>query len=141
MHAAVLIGSTDGSVLATNPMRRGINTKCTQYQQIWFRHEWVEKKRDRSTEESAAENSTANAIMNDTREGLSRFTEGYKVESLLMTKAPRTARKVKDALPFSTIFEEETGITQVVWNPNIEYGSWAAAGMGSGLVRVEDLAI
>ena len=141
VHATVLIGSTDGSVLVTNPMRRGIKTKCAQYQQIWFRHEWVEKKRDRSGEESAAGLSTTTAIMNDLREGLSRFTEGYKVESLLMTKVPKTSRKVKDALPFSTIFEEETGVTQVAWNPNLEYGSWAAAGMGSGLVRVEDLAI
>ena len=141
VHAAVLIGSTDGSVLVTNPMRRGINAKCAQYQQIWFRHEWVEKKRDGNKDDGTVDSPSTTAIMNDPREGLSRFTEGYKVESLLMTKAPRPSTKVKDAVPFSTIFEEETGVTQVVWNPNIEYGGWAAAGMGSGLVRVEDLAI
>ena len=41
----------------------------------------------------------------------------------------------------STIHEAETAVTQVVWNSNLSCGGWIAAGMGNGLVRVQDLAI
>jgi len=39
------------------------------------------------------------------------------------------------------IHEPLTRITSVAWNPNIEFGWWAAACMASGLVRVMDLGI
>ena len=39
------------------------------------------------------------------------------------------------------IQEPLTRITAVAWNPNIEVGWWAAAAMGSGLVRVMDLGV
>ena len=141
VHAGVLAGSTDGSVLATNPMRKGINIKTTQYQQIWFRHEWVQRQGGRSQDQDGNVLMTSNGQVESQREGISRFTEGYKVQSLMMSKAPRGVKKMKDPTTFSTIYEEETGITQLAWNPNLQFGGWAAAGMGSGLVRVEDLAI
>lgn len=37
------------------------------------------------------------------------------------------------------IFEPLTRVTCVAWNPNAEYGWWAAAALGSGLVKVMDL--
>jgi transcription factor C subunit 6 len=48
---------------------------------------------------------------------------------------------VEDGAVLATIFEERSAVTQVCWNPNILFGGVAAAAMGSGLVRVEDLAI
>lgn len=39
------------------------------------------------------------------------------------------------------IHEPRTRITVVGWNPSVEYGWWAAAAMGSGLVKVMDLGI
>lgn len=39
------------------------------------------------------------------------------------------------------IFEEEQAVTCLCWNPNIQTGGWAAAGMANGLIRVEDLAV
>lgn len=39
------------------------------------------------------------------------------------------------------VHEARTRITFAAWNPNIEYGWWAAAAMGSGLVKVMDLGI
>ena len=45
------------------------------------------------------------------------------------------------ALNFLTIYEEEQAITCLAWCPAVECGGWAAAGMGSGLLRVEDIAI
>lgn len=41
----------------------------------------------------------------------------------------------------TTIFEEETNVTSVAWNPNQVCAGWASAGMGCGLVRVEDVAL
>lgn len=41
----------------------------------------------------------------------------------------------------TTIYPEENGITQVSWNPNLRWGGWMAAGMGSGGVRVMDLGV
>ncbi|KAI5918524.1 WD40-repeat-containing domain protein [Camillea tinctor] len=40
-----------------------------------------------------------------------------------------------------TLHEALTRITYVSWNPNARFGWWAAAAMGSGLVRVMDLGI
>lgn len=75
---------------------------------------------------------------------MSRITEGYKVEPALLQRKPKVASPSKgiwgDAV-LSTIYERETGITEVVWNPNLRCGGWVAVGMGSGLVRVQDLSI
>lgn len=79
---------------------------------------------------------------------ISRITEGYKIESLTLApiKASRRSKDIKDTengnhALFSTIYDAETGIRQVVWNPNEGWGGWAASGMGSGLVRIENLAV
>ncbi|KAI0533891.1 hypothetical protein GGR58DRAFT_85921 [Xylaria digitata] len=37
------------------------------------------------------------------------------------------------------LYEPQTRITAVAWNPNAEFSWWAAAAMGSGLVRVMDV--
>lgn len=37
------------------------------------------------------------------------------------------------------LYEPQTRITGVTWNPNVEFSWWAAAAMGSGLVRVMDV--
>ena len=42
---------------------------------------------------------------------------------------------------YLTIYEEEQAIPCLAWCPAVECGGWAAAGMGSGLLRVEDIAI
>jgi len=117
-HPFVLAGGADGAVVATNPMRRVLNSKIPQAQQIWFQHEWTRK-----------------------GGGMVRFIEGFKVESTKLLRTLAGDAKVKDGTVFATIHEEETGVTALAWNPNIVCGGWAAAGMGSGLVRVEDLAL
>lgn len=60
--------------------------------------------------------------------------DGLKpLEELALLKALEKTRVV--------IHEPGTRITVVAWNPNVEYGWWAAAAMGSGLVKVMDLGI
>ena len=145
VHASVLVGSADGSVMVTNPMRKVLNSKEAQFQQTWFKHEWVHKpsSQDRAetilgVDEAGGETSDKEKLP---RKGISRITEGYKVENLRLLKSGKEKLKLKDANPYSTIHEEESGVTQVAWNPNLHCGGWAAAGMGCGLVRVENLAI
>lgn len=49
--------------------------------------------------------------------------------------------KEKEGMVISTVREEEEGVTQIEWNPNLVCGGWVAVGWGSGLVRVQDLAL
>ncbi len=49
--------------------------------------------------------------------------------------------KTHNGVMFATVYEEASAVTALAWNPNLHVGGWAAAGMGSGLVRIEDLAI
>ncbi len=70
-----------------------------------------------------------------------RFVEGFKVDNSRMLKVSDGAPRGKDGSTFATIHEKESGVTALAWNPNVVCGGWAAAGMGSGLVRVEDLAL
>lgn len=39
------------------------------------------------------------------------------------------------------VHEARTRVVVTAWNPNVEYGWWAAAAMGSGLVKIMDLGI
>ncbi|KAI0012138.1 WD40 repeat-like protein [Xylariaceae sp. FL0662B] len=39
------------------------------------------------------------------------------------------------------VHEAQTRITSIAWNPNVEFSWWAAAAMGSGLIRVMDLGV
>ncbi|KAF1813034.1 hypothetical protein P152DRAFT_481906 [Eremomyces bilateralis CBS 781.70] len=73
---------------------------------------------------------------------MSRFIEGFKPEKTNIVAGEGVGfLNQANGVLFSTIYEEETAVTRVSWNPNLKYGTWAAAGMGSGLVRVEDLAV
>ncbi|MCJ1402553.1 hypothetical protein MMC11_005773 [Xylographa trunciseda] len=144
VHPCVLFGSADGTVLATNPMRKVLSFKQMQYQQIWFRHEWVPKAQPPRNEGNEGTQGVPSAAAEDrhvTREGMSRITEGYKVETVDYLKSSKVKLKGRDGTVLATVYEEESGVTQVAWNPNLHCGGWAAAGMGSGLVRIEDLAI
>ncbi|KAK7748775.1 hypothetical protein SLS53_000799 [Cytospora paraplurivora] len=41
----------------------------------------------------------------------------------------------------AVVHEARTRVVVAAWNPNVEYGWWAAAAMGSGLVKVMDLGV
>ncbi|BCS22684.1 transcription factor TFIIIC subunit TFC6 [Aspergillus puulaauensis] len=121
-HPSVLFGSTGGSVIATNPLRRLLHSKEKQWQQTWFSHTWV-----RGNESSSP--------------GTSRFYDGYRAESISLLRNMTGDRKMINSTMIVTIYEEETHITALSWNPNQSCAGWAAAGLGCGLLRVEDLAL
>lgn len=53
-------------------------------------------------------------------------------ELLLIQEAEKTK---------AAVHAPQTRVTVVAWNPNVEYGWWAAAALGSGLVKVMDLGL
>ncbi|KAI1114352.1 hypothetical protein F5Y14DRAFT_414786 [Nemania sp. NC0429] len=55
--------------------------------------------------------------------------EGEVDEEAVMTTGPGPI----------VLYEPQTRITAMAWNPNVEFSWWAAVAMGSGLVRVIDI--
>ena len=128
-HPFVLVGCANGDVFATNPLSRVVDGgKSEPWQQTWFAHEW----RRLETQEGTK-----------TPNGISRFIEGLKAESVPLVSDGRSSRKHDghQGTAFTTVYEEKSATTAVAWNPNLHVGGWAAAGMGNGLLRVEDVSI
>jgi transcription factor C subunit 6 len=71
------------------------------------------------------------------------------VEEMVMAEEPsgktrgplRTDTVSFDGARRMVLHEPLTRITNVEWNPNLDFGCWAAAAMGSGVVRVMDLGV
>ena len=127
-HATVAAGGADGSVIVTNPMRRILGRRENGHQQCIFKHEWV-RQPEPAGEEGEGE-----------RRGISRFTEGYKIEGIYVGPKNKPGPS-RETVTTTTIFEEETAVTALAWNPNVCCGGWLAVGWGSGLIRVQDVAI
>lgn len=122
-HATIAAGGADGSVMVTNPLRKILGRREPGYQQCIFKHEWV-----RLTDTEGE------------RRGISRITEGYKAEEVFIGPKNRSG-PVRELVATTTIYEEETAVTALAWNPNVSCGGWLAVGWGSGLVRIQDVAI
>lgn len=144
-------------------------TKGRGWTQMWFKHEWMAEKRQPSGQVSRGRDNGRNETSVDNeeggmalRQGISRISEGYlprstplglNTEPKASSKPNTSSSKAKGKRPARdratraaetpvshTIYEEQTAVDIVVWNPNVRTGGWAAAGCGSGVVRVEDLA-
>lgn len=80
---------------------------------------------------------------------MARITEGYKADKTLLkdpttessagTKPTKMMKTTNGGIA-AVVYEEGTAITALSWNPNMCCGGWAAAGMGDGLLRIEDIA-
>ncbi|KAL1610241.1 hypothetical protein SLS60_001906 [Paraconiothyrium brasiliense] len=150
VHPAVLIGTSDGSVAATNGLCKILNAKEIPWSQTWFKHEWRKPMKGGETEIDAnlavpldkwgggdGPSPTDIAMLS---RPLTRITEGYKPVQTSM-QYPDSTKRHKDGAKFITIFEENSAATRVAWNPNLRCGTWAVAGMQSGMLRVEDLGV
>ena len=142
---------------ATNPLRRVTESKVDIWQQTWFAHEWrrppdeeLSRQLDPTDQPSAshgveqissAPDKGANVLIVE-ENGISRMLDGFKAERISLAVDGRTAQRYNqlDGTHFATIFEEKSAITALAWNPNPHVGGWAAAGMGDGLLRVENIA-
>ena len=72
--------------------------------------------------------------------GLTRITEGYRVAHILLQNLDEGITNRDNGTVYTTIYEAETAVTALAWNPNIHVGGWCVAGMATGLLRVEDIA-
>lgn len=154
VHPGILIGGADGRVEASNPVGRITNYKIIPWQQTWFAHEWrgpvtnlvpshhedVEMAEGGPVGEVTAEASTVPRSFLD--KPLARITEGYKalqpgIQHSVVSKKVANPEVGKGI----TIYEEPSAVTALAWNPNLKFGGWAVAGMGDGLLRVEDILV
>jgi transcription factor C subunit 6 len=122
LHPCTLAGAADGTVIGTNPTRRALSHKSGQYQQCWFAHDYS------STGGEAGDGHS-----------MSRILDGFKAEKSNMHRV-NSHTGAGDAI-WATTWEEGGHITALAWNGNAKCGGWAAASMGSGLMRVEDVSI
>ncbi|KPM37172.1 hypothetical protein AK830_g9388 [Neonectria ditissima] len=151
-HPYLLIGSMDGSLWALNPQVELFTTKREPSDRIRvFQHEHRPAK-------FFSEDLPAGV------RGVSRVLQGFVLERNVNPKTDfkppvKKGKKVKKkdaedvvgdeeedgAAPSdptrAVVYEPLTRVTAVDWNPNEEYGYWAAAALGSGLVRVMDLGL
>jgi transcription factor C subunit 6 len=72
------------------------------------------------------------------RRGRSRFHEGFLAERVGVTQS--TLGNMGEDFVIKTVFQEQ-GVTAVDWNPNLSCAGWLAVAWGSGLVRVQDVAL
>lgn len=144
LHSSVLTAQLDGHVYVCQPMRKVTSLKSDAWRQTWFEYEWrrgmsdeqIQKLKDSGQAAATQEGADGAENVEQLRKPMGRFLDSHKPELV----AGPTVGQHKFTTQHHTVFEEPTAIMQVAWNPNIEYGGWAAAGTGSGLVRIENLA-
>jgi transcription factor C subunit 6 len=148
-HPCLIASSTDGAVVASNPLRKFWSFKSSVCQQIWFWHEWSNRNHNHNSNSNNGNsnnnhNNNNNEIEDEDEEehvrgggGISRFTDGFRVD-----KGPeKKGMYTKNSVLLATVYEEEQAATCVAWCPSLECAGWAAAGTGSGLLRIEDLSV
>lgn len=163
VHPGVLVGGANGTVIACNPVVRVVNTKNVPWQQNWFVHEWrgpvenlvtIPSSQDSEPQEGGPVISSVDedAAVEDTpvdqipqavlSNPLIRITEGFKATQPGIQHSVTAKRKPDNEIStLITVFEEKSSITALAWNPNLKFGTWAVAGMGDGLLRVEDIGV
>ncbi|GAB7352545.1 hypothetical protein MBLNU459_g2934t1 [Dothideomycetes sp. NU459] len=153
-HPFVMAGGVGGDVTCINPLRRLYENKSPIWNQIWFTHEWRQLRDDELDREPVEDTDTVMEGSATTqgpaasprgaaatrRSGLSRIVESYRCEQVRLFNAHDTFVNRDNGALYSTIYEVETSVRAVSWNPNVHVGGWVAAGMASGLLRVEDIA-
>ncbi|KAI5462822.1 WD40-repeat-containing domain protein [Mariannaea sp. PMI_226] len=151
-HPYLLIGAMDGSLCAINPQVELFSNRREPSDRIRVFHH---------------EHRSANLLPKTSPagvRGMSRILQGFVLERNVNPKTDlrppaKKGKKAKKSDAEATrrdededgggitdptravLYEPLTRITVVEWNPNEEYGCWAAAAMGSGLVRVMDLGL
>ena len=174
VHPYLLVGCIDGSLWASNSIRKVMSDKDEKVYKIkLFEHEF------RPTQDSNSstlgvrgavrflqgfapdinDNIRARKVLEkhkNKKAGQKRKRAKAKVGSKAKGKADVDAMDLDDdsgveSLDDDTkrdwepekriVHEPLTRISAVAWNPNLEFGWWAAAGMASGLVRIMDLGV
>lgn len=141
VHPFVLAACVGGDVTGHNPLRRAYETKIPIWNQTWFSHEWrAVAPGEKLGERTEIQERSVSGEESKPRKGISRILEGFKCELIKLFNTDDAFSHRENGAMYSTIYELKTTVTTACWNPNIHVGGWAAAGMASGLLRVEDIA-
>jgi len=142
-HPCVLVGSAGGEVVAVNPVEKVLEMKGRSWVLRWFGHEWRRGSGGDGGGSGGMEVDSGGGGHDPVSvggDGVSRITEGFKIEHNYLSKEDRRKRKQRDTVPVMTVHEGKSAVSALAWNTNVEVGGWAAAGMGDGLLRIEDIA-
>ena len=160
-HSSTLMGTSNGSVSVINPLRKAAPTRDREsvFRQEWFRHEWRRPPRLTESEDNPSDGSSDSRQQQTKATATVRLTTGFIVEDVSESSKANAEKRHEDgSYPFPsqfrlsreigreeinpvTIHHEAARANCLRWNPNLCAGGWAAAGMGSGLVWVEDLCV
>ncbi|CAI6340124.1 unnamed protein product [Periconia digitata] len=155
VQPCILIGGADGTVAASNPTGKIINTKNPVWQQTWFKHEYrppVEHVLRGIQHPPLHEDATSSSTSIPVNENdpvpqsvldkpLTRITEGYTPQKVTTAARDETEQRAREGGNLIAIFEERSAVTKLAWNPNLKFGTWAVAGTHNGYLRVEDLSV
>lgn len=170
-HPFVLVGCADGSLWAMNPLRVLLRDSADSiYKLKILQHEFRPMAKLKIPQRPGEEIRGAARILQGFLPETNSNTHGELVrETNLIRPNKRKSRSKKssrpepaegngeddDGLPRgggkalaksldktrAIVHEARTRVVVTAWNPNVEYGWWAAAAMGSGLVKIMDLGI
>ncbi|KAI9663352.1 MAG: hypothetical protein M1831_002636 [Alyxoria varia] len=160
-HSSTLMGTANGSVSVINPLRKAAPTRDREsvFRQEWFRHEWRRRPQLMEKEDGPEEDSSDSWRQQTKAAAKVRLTTGFVIEDFSESSKPDTEERYEDrSYPFPsqvrlsrdigkeeinpvTIYDEGGRVNSLRWNPNLCAGGWAAAGMGSGVVWIEDLCV
>ncbi|KAL9602368.1 MAG: hypothetical protein Q9219_001934 [cf. Caloplaca sp. 3 TL-2023] len=134
-HPCVMVGCADGTACAVNPLRKLLFPKATSWRLPVFKHEVRRARESDSGEEEEEEEEEPGMKV--------RITEGYRMQEAKMAQGcKRGTGKAVEGVVVATVWEEEGHVRAVGWGKGgVGVGGWVAVGMGSGLVRVQDLGI
>lgn len=154
-HPFVLAGCAGGEVVSNNPLRRAYESKVPIWNQAWFRHEWRPLKADEALDDAKSGEDIGmegagpetdgqarerkGAMGSPPSSGICRILEGFKCDFVRLFNTEDSFAHRENGTIYTTVHELNSAVTGVVWNPNLHVGGWAAAGMASGLLRVEDI--
>ncbi|KAI1383325.1 WD40 repeat-like protein [Hypoxylon trugodes] len=164
-HPFLLAGGTDGSVWILNVMRKIASHRQTTHKLKLFQHEYHPTPLEDTANEDEDQPAPRGAcrILHGFRPQVNIHPLGTRIAKESRVKRARKDKKKKaqkeqeaevsddpgevdeDNIVMAPgpiiIHDPLTRITAVSWNPNAEFGWWAAVAMGSGLVRIMDLGV
>ncbi|KAI1470101.1 WD40 repeat-like protein [Daldinia caldariorum] len=167
-HPFLLVGSSDGSVWALNVMRKVLSHREKTHKLKIFQHEYAAPPPPETTNGNGDQIQRRGGcrILHGFLPQLNSHPLGTRIAKESRVKrargekkaANKKSKKPEDEVVFEdpadededyftmvpapiVVHESQTRITALSWNPNVEFSWWAAAAMGSGLVRIMDLGI
>lgn len=167
-HPCILVANAQGSVFATNHLRRymPVSTVGSSWMQKIFEYDWQPLSSNATlssptdpqpgerpiyqfvpvpstVSESMAEKESMDIYHGgDVRAGISRIHEGFRPERVDLSVPGRSLHKKQEAMTLSStqvVFHAEQAVTAMAWNPNPKFAGWAVVAWGSGFLRIQDL--